>query len=139
MSYTKFDPKEDITTKIIRCPFSKCNTRIIKPKVANLHEFKIGLNFLKIDENEIQESAKHDRIFLRIEDAWDFDNIGVSKDIKTHALADSIEDDDVERLIVCADCERGPLGFAKFDKDENSSKDVKNLKYYLHLNSCLYQ
>lgn len=138
-SYTKFDPSKDITTLIVRCPFSKCHARIIKPSVANVHELKTGLKFLKVDKQEEEKDDGKDGHFLKIQDAWDFDNIGVSRDIKEHVIEgyDGEVDQDVERLIVCADCERGPLGFAKFD--EGDVKEVKNLKFYLHLNSCLFQ
>lgn len=131
MSHSSYIPSKDLTTTIIRCPFSKCHARIIKPTSSqSSHDIKISQQFLKIDESS---DSSNDGVFLRIEDAWDFDNIGVSKEIP-----EKKEEDEIERLIVCADCERGPLGFAKFDNDD-ANRDVKNLKFYLHLNSCLYQ
>lgn len=136
MSYSKFDPSKDISTQIIRCPYSKCHTRIIKPNTTKTHDFensKIAIDFLKVDNNTDQSNDGADGIFLKINDAWDFDNIGVSKEIPNDESEIKIE-----RLIICSDCERGPLGFAKFDDDEKD-KSVQNLKYYLHLNSCLYQ
>lgn len=132
MSHSPYTPSKDLKKTIIRCPYSKCHARIIKPTNQSIQKFQLSQNFLKI--NELTDTINDDE-FLRVEDAWDFDNIGVSKEVPNKE--EEKDDDDIERLIVCADCERGPLGFAKFDKDD--IKDVKNLKFYLHLNSCLYQ
>lgn len=128
-SYSSYKP-EIVTEKkvhqyVLRCPYSKCNSRIIKPaSESNVKEIDIEIEFIKPTEE-----SQSDNKFLIVNDVWDFDNIGVSKNFDNSH--------DIERLIICSDCDRGPLGFAKFD--EGSDKEVKNLRYYLNLGSVVYQ
>jgi hypothetical protein len=139
-TYATYEPLEVITENnkienfILRCPYSKCNARIIKPsEKCDIIEDNIEIEFIRpssaTDESETSV-VEDDHKFLRIDDVWDFDNIGVSKNFDNKH--------DIERLIICSDCDRGPLGFAKFDLG-NEDKNVKDLRYYLSLGSCVYQ
>ncbi|CCH41472.1 hypothetical protein BN7_1013 [Wickerhamomyces ciferrii] len=144
MSYHKYTPSTDLQKTIIRCPYTKCQARIIKPNDQKIHSLKTGYEWLKVDQETNSNEKEIDEKFLRIEDSWDFDNIGVSREIPSKVTeikegeTEELDQIKVERFIICADCERGPLGFGKFDDDEQD-KNVKNLKFYLHLNSCVYQ
>lgn len=130
---------------IIRCPFTSCNTRIIhlKPIINNEVEIKNSPDMVAISESTPVPVTSTDdsSFFFKIEDAWDFDNIGVSRpadDLKqpTIKLGDeSVLKFKIERLLVCSECDKGPIGFAGFQDDEN---DVKNLKYFLSCNSVIY-
>ncbi|KAH3676267.1 hypothetical protein WICMUC_002144 [Wickerhamomyces mucosus] len=138
-AYTNYSSSLDLSKKlIIRCPFSKCHTRLIQTHSPNIQELDIkSIKFLKTtnpDTNPttIEEHDSNLNKYIKIDDVWDFDNIGVSKEFNQDQ-SDSVK---LERLIICSDCERGPLGFATF---EDNSTDVKDLKYYLHLDSVVYQ
>lgn len=80
--------------------------------------------------------------FYQINDMWDFDNMGVSRaseDLPQPLI--SVGDNEpvnfgIERLLVCSECERGPLGFAGYIGDVE--KDPKNLRFYLSKGSVLY-
>lgn len=112
---------------IIRCPFDGCNTRIIKLSPA-----------LAATETEIANApqmAKPLLRFFKVNDVWDFDNIGVSRPA---AVGDAVDDlVKVERLLICGECDKGPLGFAGF-VDASDSHHLK-LHYYLACDSVSYE
>lgn len=132
-----YTPTLNLTETIIRCPFSKCHTRLIKPQSNETHTLEIpNFQFLQAEHKEEDDDEQiKDPTFMKIADVWDFDNIGVSKEYPDN-LCSSDGRMKVERLIICSDCERGPLGFACF---ENESRDVKDLVYYLNLHSVLME
>lgn len=76
-------------------------------------------------------------LFFQVADVWDFDNIGVSKAVpelhKSEAVGDLAK---VERLLICSECDRGPLGFAGYVNAEDT--DHKNLTYYLSRETVKY-
>uniref|UniRef100_A0A0L0P0M5 Mss4-like protein n=1 Tax=Candidozyma auris TaxID=498019 RepID=A0A0L0P0M5_CANAR len=115
---------------IIRCPFDNCKTRIIL-----LNET------LAQRRREIANApamAQESRNFFELDDVWDFDNIGVSKaapQLQSSLKVGEIEK--VERLLICSECDKGPLGFAGFRNPEDT--DVKKLCYYLSCESVAYE
>lgn len=81
--------------------------------------------------------ASESKQFFEIDDVWDFDNIGVSKVApQLQASLKVGELEKVERLLVCSECDQGPLGFAGFRNPEET--DVKKLSYYLSCESVKY-
>lgn len=75
-------------------------------------------------------------LFFKIDDVWDFDNIAVSKptaDLAKPTVADSSFS--ILRLLICSECDRGPLGFAGH---LNGDSDVGKLVYFLSCESVLY-
>lgn len=111
---------------IIRCPFDKCNTRIIKldQTLAQSVTEVPGAPKMTVDL----------RRFFVVNDVWDFDNIGVSKPTDTLESVESLAK--VERLLVCSECDQGPLGFAGYS--DASETDVKKLQYFLACEAVVY-
>ncbi|CEP21090.1 unnamed protein product [Cyberlindnera jadinii] len=125
-----YNPDINLSSAVLRCPYSQCNARIITPKCNVVKRIETGIPFIKVGE-DVSTDAITDN-FIIVDDVWDFDNIGVSK--PTDQFVESGVK--VERLIICSECDRGPLGFAFFDNDDE--KDVKKLKYAVHLDSFVY-
>ncbi|CAD1808333.1 Mss4 family protein [Candida parapsilosis] len=143
-------------TLILRCPFANCHARIIVysssiPSVT----LKEAPHCITTDSNNSSPTLNTSTTaFYRINDVWDFDNIGVSKPSKVLpepvvvGTIGNIGDEDkqqqqqqkekidVERLLICSECDRGPLGFAGIAAGED--KDHKNLRYFLSEDSVLY-
>lgn len=122
---------------IIRCPFDKCNARIIvlsKQYLAN--EITIQNSPEMVQLTGTSDDQTH---FFKVNDVWDFDNIGVSRPADGLSQPTVEEGENmnlrVERLLICSECDKGPIGFAGFQDGNN---DVKNLKYFLSCNSVLY-
>lgn len=114
---------------IVRCPFDSCNTRIIglSPKLTST----------MIRLANAPAMAGDGKSFLEINDVWDFDNVGVSRvapELKESEAVGQLSK--VERLLVCGECDKGPIGFAGYVNAEDS--DVKNLRYYLSCESVKY-
>lgn len=130
---------------IIRCPFSSCNTRIILLSTVNANKAQIegSPDMIAISESSPVPANTIEGVsdYFRVEDVWDFDNIGVSKpseDLKQPTIKNkdaSISLFKIERLLICSECDKGPIGFAGFEDGET---DVKKLKYFLSCNSVLY-
>ena len=81
--------------------------------------------------------------FYKVDDVWDFDNIGVSRAVENLSSPIELALDpgepvtlNIERLLICSECDKGPLGFAGIS--EKDAADVKNLKYFLSCNSVVY-
>ncbi|OBA19493.1 Mss4-like protein [Metschnikowia bicuspidata var. bicuspidata NRRL YB-4993] len=113
---------------ILRCPFTGCHTRII-PLTSQLAATKVKI------ENAPQMTVDSE-YFYAVGDAWDFDNIGVSRpspDLEGKNVAPLAK---VERLLICSECDKGPLGFAGFIAEGES--DVKKLTYYLSCESVKF-
>ncbi|ODV80240.1 putative nucleotide release factor [Suhomyces tanzawaensis NRRL Y-17324] len=128
---------------LTRCSFQKCNARIIpvtETLQKNIVEIKEAPKMMSTatDANEVVKSSAS---FFQIGDVWDFDNIGVSRPTEEVAGKFSLEDSEtfinIERVLVCSECDRGPIGFAGLSSTDLN--DVKNLKYFLSCNSVLYQ
>lgn len=125
--YKEIDDAAD--SAIIRCMFDECNARIIRlvPKLAST----------KVLIGNAPEMANKSTNFYRIDDVWDFDNIGVSKAVpdleKSEVVGDLAK---VERLLICSECDKGPIGFAGYLNAEET--DHKKLAYYLSCENVQY-
>lgn len=81
--------------------------------------------------------ASKSTYYLQVQDVWDFDNIGVSR-----AVPELLKEEDVgnlakvERLLICSECDKGPIGFAGYI--EGNETDHKKLQYYLSCESVVY-
>ena len=134
VEYPEVDGPE-IRPSILRCPFSPCNARIIASD--NLSQVKVHNSPSLVN---VLKDQVHD-VFYMINDVWDFDNIGVLRpatDLQQPTIdgAEPNLDIQIARLLICSECDKGPLGFAGFEGDET---DVKKLKYFLSCKSVLYQ
>ncbi|KAI5968253.1 hypothetical protein CANMA_002469 [Candida margitis] len=136
---------------ILRCPFPSCHARIIAYSATATPSVDIDHAPLcaSIESYHSQKSdpklSSSTTAFYSIGDVWDFDNIGVSKPsevlpdpivVGANGHEDESEKVDVERLLICSECDRGPLGFAGIAIGED--KTHLNLKYFLSQNSVLY-
>lgn len=128
----------------IVCPFPRCNTKIISFTQA-LYDSRLRVDnappMLAIDQKELQQEdalSGTGNLFYRVNDVWDFDNIGVSRPSQdpTLPLVDN-ETLVVERLLICSECDRGPIGFAGVA--ESQENNHHNLKYFISCNSLLYK
>lgn len=132
MSFIAFSEllEKEFPRSIVRCPFGKCKTRII------LMNEKLALRRRTI--GNAPPMASESKNFFELDDVWDFDNIGVSKvalQLQSSLKVGDLEK--VERLLVCSECDQGPLGFAGFRNPEET--DVKKLCYYLSCESVVYE
>lgn len=119
----------ELPAAIIRCPFEGCNTRII-PLNSKLASTLVTL------ANAPAMAARLDK-FFRVDDVWDFDNVGVSKPAADLEVSEEVGPlAKLERLLVCSECDRGPLGFAGYTNPVE--QDVKKLTYYLSCESVRY-
>lgn len=126
MSLTYGSLPKDTHTAVVRCPFPECNTRLIDltPNVAQ--------SVVTIENSPTMLHPSH--LFFQVGDVWDFDNIGVSRPTELTNVSELAK---VERLLICGECDKGPLGFAGFVDAEET--DVKKLTYYLSAESVRYE
>lgn len=119
----------EFLNSIIRCPFAECKTRIIALKPI--------LESTKVELKNAPLMANKSTNFFRVDDVWDFDNIGVSRVAAELEASEEVGQlAKVERLLVCGECDKGPIGFAGYQNAEET--DVKKLCYYLSCESVLY-
>ncbi|EGW33942.1 uncharacterized protein SPAPADRAFT_54194 [Spathaspora passalidarum NRRL Y-27907] len=124
---------------ILRCPFKQCNTRIIKYSPSFIQiSVDNAPQTVKATKDELP-TIERPTNFYQIDNVWDFDNIGVSR-------PSSISDDPIighdstvkiDRLLICSECDKGPLGFAGIPTDKEHHHT--NLKYFLSCNSTMYE
>lgn len=121
-----------------QCLFSRCSTDII-PVTGELFTTRIELSHTPEMLVPDETNDNQPNIFYRVNDMWDFDNIAVSRDAgidTTVVLPDTDTKLTIERLLICGECNKGPIGFAA--KHEADSADPKNLVYFLACNSISY-
>lgn len=117
----------DVENAVLRCPFEGCNARLIR--------LLPSLKSSKIVVPGAPKMTQESKNFFQIPDVWDFDNIGVSKPAELESAL-YVPLAKVERLLICGECDQGPLGFAGFVNAEEN--DVKKLSYFLSCESVLY-
>lgn len=126
--------KDLVEPKSITCPFLSCNAKIIP------YSEKIQGSVVYVDNSPemVNVSSVSNVPYFKVGDMWDFDNIGVSKDLKD-ATSFHIDnrDFDIERILICSECDRGPIGFAGHFEDEDKSPN--SLTFFLSCQSVLYQ
>lgn len=127
----KFDQIGENNGKI-KCPFPNCNTNVIPLTDGLRGSITTVPNAPKMVNLEKAEK------FFKINDMWDFDNIGVSRDLPE--IDNFTVDDvlfDIERILICSECDKGPIGFAGHFKDQE--KLPNNLTFFLSCDSMEYQ
>lgn len=141
---------------ILRCPFEKCGCRIIAFKYSdgvldrNTVQVSETPECVHINKETLEISKDEDgngkKTFFKVPDAWNFDNIGVSRptEIKQPVIHGTNDlKVDIQRYLVCADCERGPIGFAGNVGNVGESEDERvqqasNLMYFLSAESVRF-
>ena len=138
------------TPIILRCSFANCQARIISCSSAtpsadidNAPSCVVIESYYS-NPSDPKPSSLSTKFYC-INDVWDFDNIGVSKPseilpepiiVGTQSHEGEQEKIDVERLLICSECDRGPLGFAGIVVGDE--RDHRNLRYFLSQDSVLY-
>ncbi|SCV00002.1 LANO_0F04720g1_1 [Lachancea nothofagi CBS 11611] len=109
----------------LRCPFSECDCTIVELDSARQTVLPIEV-YDKLKLMLPSQETALDGKFSVFEDIWDFDNIGVSRQVPESVLntvagssATPIEFvwqektctlGKLQKYLICADCDRGPLG-----------------------------
>lgn len=119
------------------CSFKECSCKIIKLESAPIVKLQNSvLDTFQLMQQHKSETTNEqaDVEFLLIKDVWDFDNIGVSKDIPSHQ--DVVEDiafeldgqqwkiDQHLKYLICADCDKGPIGIVCSISNDDNKKDT---------------
>lgn len=142
MSYTSYTDLESAgASTIVRCPFKICHARIIQLGALPKVNVENSPDMTKLSEVNNVEQAETS--FYQIDDVWEFDNIGVSrpaaelKEPIITSVTNEKVDIAIERLLICSECDKGPIGFAGIPK--GSDNHHQNLKYFLSCASVLYE
>ena len=103
--------------KQLICPY--CPSKILPPKMGSYEDSKVyELQIVKKNEEGVVHIAKEKLAqFYRVEDMFDFDNVGFSKTV------------DNMKYLICADCEAGPIGY----------HDLNTKKCYVALSRIKHQ
>ncbi|SCV04100.1 LAMI_0H13410g1_1 [Lachancea mirantina] len=103
----------------LRCPFEDC--RCVVASMDEKRKIQVPEQVytkMKLLQNSRERTLRGGQ-FLVFDDVWDFDNIGVSRSLPvelrnaTSGFAlddDSLTVNEVSKYLICADCDRGPLG-----------------------------
>lgn len=137
------------------CAFKDCGSKVIKINEANIVNFPDSIidafRLMRDRSNESKEQVE----FLIVNDVWDFENVGVSKDIpppNITLMKDNETDLEEEvsyefnhdnktwkilkclKYLICADCDKGPIGMVceAAEKENDSAKKAIN---FLNLGS----
>ncbi|EDO14519.1 hypothetical protein Kpol_274p2 [Vanderwaltozyma polyspora DSM 70294] len=133
-----------------KCVFDNCNSQIITVDESKVIEWSSDVyDIFKLMQNNIKDVSLGK--FLIVNDIWDFDNVGVSKEIPQDL---ELQLDDSKfilnfkgntwevtkciKYLICADCDKGPIGMVCEIADV-SNKDNKNQINLLSLNSINYE
>jgi len=83
----------------VKCKY--CGSKIFPPKTAKYEELSEGyrLHIVKAKADPDQSEFDEVKQFWVLGDMFDFDNVGFSNTV------------DGTKYLVCADCERGPIGY----------------------------
>eukprot|EP00472_Partenskyella_glossopodia_P005290 CAMPEP_0197518478 /NCGR_PEP_ID=MMETSP1318-20131121/3684_1 /TAXON_ID=552666 /ORGANISM="Partenskyella glossopodia, Strain RCC365" /LENGTH=185 /DNA_ID=CAMNT_0043068849 /DNA_START=69 /DNA_END=626 /DNA_ORIENTATION=+ len=84
-------------SKFVLCP--QCHCKILKPGKATLVEKKVFLHHVSLREQEKKQEGENLTKFWLVTDQFQFENIGVSKNVSEHF-----------KYLACADCDLGPVG-----------------------------
>lgn len=90
----------------------------------------------------MRDATPSESNFLVVPDVWDFDNVGVSREIPSSILGDLSDKSDFVfeysnsswkikkclKYLICADCDKGPIGIICKVQDQ-----TKNEERVLHL------
>ena len=103
--------------KQLVCPY--CASKVLPPKMGfyeDSNEYKLQV-VKKNAEGVVHITKEKLSQFYRVEDMFDFDNVGFSKNV------------DEVKYLICADCEAGPIGY----------HDLKTQKSYVALSRITHQ
>lgn len=104
---------------ILKCPFRDCAAKLItQTELQKTVKFVDPFKTIQLGDSTQERSTSIPTEFLIIHDVWDFDNIGVSRIMEgtgdLEYLDLRIASDQIlnkqERLLICGECDRGPLG-----------------------------
>ncbi|SCU89348.1 LAFA_0E17414g1_1 [Lachancea sp. 'fantastica'] len=123
----------------LRCPFTECNCAIVdldESRYASVSPEICKELKLMLPSSE----ATSDGLFSVFEDIWDFDNIGVSRAVPdglVNVPAATTTDNlrfkfrnktyqlhKLQKYLICADCDRGPLGVTYEVKDTSNGGEI---------------
>lgn len=95
--------------------------------------------------------ATQQKKFLIVNDVWDFDNIGVSKDIPKSLMQDGSKSgvqfelngeqwyiDRCMKYLICSDCDKGPVGIVCAISKQEHTQDQQRVVNLLSLQSVMY-
>ena len=146
------------------CAFEACSCKIITINdfnVISLPHHAIETFHLMRKGTADAASNPENSDFLIVGDVWDFDNIGVSKDIPPSNITEVIEESDTAtegsanysyeinyedktwsikkcvKYLICADCDKGPIGMVCEVTDKDNASE-KRLLHLLSLESVIH-
>lgn len=119
--------------------FDGCHSAVIVIDEDNIVSLPEGAySQFKLLENRAEGYAPtSDNNFLVVPDVWDFDNIGVSRDIPSSLLGDLGDKDEFTfdygdsswkikkclKYLICADCDKGPIGLICQVQDQDNDEE----------------
>ena len=103
--------------KQLICPY--CPSKILPPNMGSYEDSNVyELQIVKKNDDGVVHIAKEKLAqFYRVEDMFDFDNVGFSKTV------------DNMKYLICADCDAGPIGY----------HDLNTKKCYVALSRIKHQ
>lgn len=126
------------------CSFDNCHSAVItinENNIINLPE-QVHNQFKLLENRTMQDAPLSENNFLVVPDVWDFDNVGVSREIPSSLLADSGNMGEFIfdygnsswkikkclKYLICADCDKGPIGIiCQVQDQENDQERVLHL------------
>ena len=89
--------------KQLVCPY--CPSKILPPNMGSYEDStEYELQIVKKNDEGVVHIAKEKLSqFYRVEDMFDFDNVGFSKTVENM------------KYLICADCDAGPIGYHDLD------------------------
>lgn len=130
--------------------FDGCRSTVIAIDENNIVSLPEGAySQFKLLENRAEPGApSSESNFLVVPDVWDFDNVGVSRDIPSSLLGDLGDKDEFTfvygdsswkikkclKYLICADCDKGPYRF-DMPGTRPSQHDEEKVMHLLSLRS----
>lgn len=139
-----------MTSLKYKCPFN-CKTNIIRFSGPLDEDRKFTVNkssskykFVSCISNSTD--SNDDQILYLVDSAWDFDNVGVSKEssgeemgksfVKMTTIAGVSQEFVICRYLTCGVCDKGAIGFAGYRKNDEPLKkgiNPNDLSYFVAL------
>lgn len=102
----------------ITCPFDLGTSIIDLPKLSgdNIMELKSPINSNSIIQFKKPLNSNGGG-FILINDVWDFNNVGVSKqsnlnlELELKMTNGTFKLFKIDKLLICGECDKGPIGF----------------------------